>query len=94
MVNENGTDGLFDSLYSVYEQNLPTVRNLASKAEIHNYLQYLRWRRVVPSERIVGSWRSCSAPVVWQERGQTHRLQGIRYKVRGTIQYPAQRICS
>lgn len=68
--------------------------HLASKRIVQDYLQYLRWRRVVPIDEIAGPLGAFSAPVVWQERNKNLRLQGSRCKVCGTIQYPPDRICT
>lgn len=94
----NGSDALTlqvtDRIEKIRNQRHGLKGHLASKRIVQDYLQYLRWRRIVPFEKIAGPWGSYSAPVVWQERDQNLRLHGMKCKVCGTIQYPAQRICT
>jgi len=68
--------------------------HLASKRIINDYVKYLRWRGIVPMDKIPGPHAAYSAPAAWRERNANISLRGIKCKVCGTVQYPPQRVCT
>ena len=94
----NGSDALIlrvtNNIEKIKNKRRGMKAHLASKQITQDYLQYLRWRRIVPIDTIPGPLGAFSAPVVWQERDQNIRLHGMKCKVCGTIQYPPGRICT
>jgi len=68
--------------------------HLASKKVINDYKTYLTWHEILPREQAKESVRFFSAPAAWRERETNLRLQGVKCKVCGTIQFPPQRVCA
>ena len=68
--------------------------HLASKRVMTDYVKYLRWRGIVPLDRIPGPIAAYSAVAARRERDATISLRGVKCKVCGTVQYPPQRVCT
>ena len=69
-------------------------RHLESKRVISDYLQYLRWREILPNDRKRESVEFISAPAIWREREANFSLRGVKCKDCGAVQYPPQRVCA
>jgi hydroxymethylglutaryl-CoA synthase len=68
---------------------------LESKKVIADYPKYLKWRKILP----VDKGRSVLIPKpslkeMMRRQDEVLRMQGAKCKVCGTIQYPAQRVCT
>lgn len=68
--------------------------HLASKRAMDDYLQYLRWREILPKDIERKDAEFISAPAIWREREAIFPLRGVKCKACGTIQYPPQRVCA
>jgi hydroxymethylglutaryl-CoA synthase len=68
--------------------------HLTSKRVINDYLQYLRWREILPKDRERKDVEFISAPAIWREREAIYPLHGVRCKACKTTQYPPQRVCT
>jgi uncharacterized OB-fold protein len=73
-----------------------TIDNLkASKVILKDYRKYLNWRGLL--EMTTGRRRppvpTPSATCLWRERDETIRLNGVKCKQCGMVQYPPQRVC-
>jgi 3-hydroxy-3-methylglutaryl CoA synthase len=68
--------------------------HLASKRVIDDYLQYLRWREILPKDRERVDAEFICAPAIWREREANFSLRGVKCKVCGTVQFPPQRVCA
>ncbi len=68
--------------------------HLASKRAMTDYVKYLRWRSIVPLEKIPGPHAAYSAVAARRERDANISLHGVKCKACGTVQYPPQRICT
>jgi len=68
--------------------------HLASKKVVDDYKQYLIWRGLLPIELRKETVSFLSAPAAWRERDANIRLQGVKCKACGTVQYPPQRVCT
>ncbi len=68
--------------------------HLSSKRVISDYLQYLRWREILPKDRERLDAEFISAPAMWRERENNLPLRGVRCKVCGTVEFPMQRVCA
>jgi len=93
----NGSDAL---VLQVNEQ-IEKIRDrrgmkghLASKRVVNDYMRYLRWRELLPTEPGVKTVEFYSAVAAWRERDKNLRLEGSKCKVCGTVQFPPQRICT
>lgn len=93
----NGSDAF---VLQVTEQ-IEKIRNrrgmkghLGSKRVISDYLQYLRWREILPKDRERKDAEFLSAPAIWREREAIYPLRGVRCKACKTVQYPPQRVCT
>jgi len=69
-------------------------RHLASKRLITDYMKYLRWRGIVPMEKLPIPHAAYSAVAARRERDANISLHGVKCKVCGTVQYPPQRVCT
>jgi 3-hydroxy-3-methylglutaryl CoA synthase len=69
-------------------------KHLASKKVITDYKKYLVWHGILPREEAKETVRFFSAPAAWRERDANLRLQGVKCKVCGTVQFPPQRVCT
>jgi 3-hydroxy-3-methylglutaryl CoA synthase/uncharacterized OB-fold protein len=70
--------------------------HIESRRELHNYEQYLRWRRLLPIQpaaRPPVEERMPSPAAQWREVPWEMRLTGTRCVHCGTPQYPPQRVC-
>ncbi len=70
--------------------------HINSKALMHNYEQYLRWRELLelqPPARPPLEIRTPSPAAQWREVPWELRLTGTKCRVCGTPQYPPQRVC-
>lgn len=68
--------------------------HLKSKRTVEDYKTYLRWRELLPLERPSRFLGETSPPALLREVGQNIRLEGVRCTACGTVQYPAQRVCT
>jgi 3-hydroxy-3-methylglutaryl CoA synthase len=68
--------------------------NLKTKKTINDYLQYLRWREILPKDRQRVSAEFISAPALWRERDANLALRGVECSKCGALQYPPQRVCA
>jgi len=68
--------------------------HLASKKVIDDYRRYLFWRGLLPTERRVETVSFVSVPAIHRGRDAYLRLRGAKCKDCGTIQFPAQRVCT
>ena len=71
-------------------------KHLETKRQIPDYRTYLLWRGILIKDMQVYPipFGTISAPALWRERNEILRLQGVKCKVCGTIQYPPQRVCA
>ncbi|MDO8568133.1 MAG: 3-oxoacyl-[acyl-carrier-protein] synthase III C-terminal domain-containing protein [Dehalococcoidales bacterium] len=74
----------------------PTLQDyVTSKMVLKDYRKYLHWRGLV--EMVTGRRRppvpSPSVTCLWREIGQNIRLQGVKCKHCGFVQFPPQRVC-
>ena len=68
--------------------------HLASKRIMTDYLKYLRWRGILPTEKIAGPHAAYSAVAAKREYDRTISLHGSKCLSCGYVQYPPQRICT
>ena len=68
--------------------------HLASKRVISDYVKYLRWRRIVPMDKIAGPHAAYSAVAARRERDANISLHGVKCQACGTVQFPPQRVCT
>ncbi|MEA3442895.1 MAG: 3-oxoacyl-[acyl-carrier-protein] synthase III C-terminal domain-containing protein [Chloroflexota bacterium] len=68
--------------------------HLASKKITTDYLKYLRWRRIVPIDRIAGPNVSYSAVAAKRDYVKDISIHGSRCTTCGYVQYPPQRVCT
>ena len=68
--------------------------HLASKRVVDDYVKYLRWRGIIPMDKIPGPHAAYSAVAARREREANVSLLGVKCQVCGTVQYPPQRICT
>lgn len=66
--------------------------NLATKAIIPSYDDYMAFRTFAASDPETPG--GASASVIHRERDAIYRLQGVKCRVCGTLQYPPQRVCT
>jgi hydroxymethylglutaryl-CoA synthase len=66
--------------------------NLAAKAIIPSFDDYLAYRTFASTDPETPG--GASASVVHRERDAIYRLQGVKCRVCGTLQYPPQRVCT
>lgn len=67
--------------------------HLASKRVINDYIKYLRWRGILPIEKMAGPHASYSAVAAKREYNRSISLHGSRCMACGYVQYPPQRVC-
>jgi hydroxymethylglutaryl-CoA synthase len=65
---------------------------LAAKSWVPSLDDYLAYREFAATEPDAGG--SASASVIHRERDQIYRLEGVRCRQCGTLQYPPQRVCT
>lgn len=93
----NGSDAFVFQVNKQIEQirdRLGMKRHLASKRVMTDYVKYLRWRDILPMDKIPGPHAAYSAVAARRERDATISLYGAKCQVCGTVQYPPQRICT
>jgi len=67
---------------------------LNTKLQVPTYEKYLRWRRIVELEPPATAPLEQPSPVaLWRDNKSGLDLHGVKCKVCGTPQYPAQRVC-
>lgn len=83
------------------KENIEKVRDrrgvkghLASKLVMDSYVTYLRWRKLLPVPKSVAPVGYLAAPALLRESAQNIRLHAAKCNVCGTVQYPAQRVCT
>lgn len=72
-------------------------RHLTSKKAISDYRTFLSWRGFLnpESEKVYPiPYGTVSVPAIWRERNRILRLQGVKCRICGTIQFPPQRVCT
>ena len=95
----NGID-IFILQVTEHIEKIPNRRGVAGhlmpKREVPDYASYSQWRCLVSAE--AGSRRPPSSPpsssALWRERDRIFRLDGVKCKNCGTLQYPPQRVCT
>ncbi len=75
-----------------YKPKIKIDQLLAAKYIIPSIDDYLAYREFAFSDPEAGA--SASASLIHRERDTIYRLQGVRCRLCGTLQYPAQRICT
>ncbi len=75
------------------------AKHLAAKRVTDDYIGYLKWRNILPKNaplwpQAVPPVSYLSVPAIYRERDQNIRLQGVKCKNCGTVQYPVQRVCT
>ncbi len=94
----NGSDAMVlqvtDQIESLRKSRRGMKGHLSSKRVINDYLQYLRWREILPKDRERKDVEFICAPAIWREQRAIYPLNGVRCKACGTIQYPPQRVCA
>lgn len=67
---------------------------LSTKLQVNTYERYLRWRQIVELEPAATAPLEQPSPVaLWRDNKSGLALHGVKCRVCGTAQYPAQRIC-
>ncbi len=66
---------------------------IASKKDIDTYISYLKWKNIIPWERLPFPIGSVSAVSQWRESDQVVRFYGSKCKECGTVHHPRQRVC-
>ena len=70
--------------------------HLAPKKDVPDYASYAQWRGILSAE--AASRRPATSPpsssALWRERDKVFRLHGVKCNNCGTIQFPAQRVCT
>lgn len=95
----NGADAFAckvnENITKLRGQGLGMKGHLASKRVITDYLRYLKWRGIVPLDKIaappVAAYSSVAAK---REYDRNISLHGSRCKACGYVQYPPQRVCT
>jgi uncharacterized OB-fold protein len=93
----NGSDAFVFQVNKQIEKirgRLGVKGHLASKRIMTDYVKYLRWRGIVPLDRIPSPHAAYSAVAARRERDAAISLRGVKCKVCGTVQYPPQRVCT
>jgi hydroxymethylglutaryl-CoA synthase len=94
----NGSDAFVlkvtEHIEKLRKNRLGMKGHLASKRVVDDYRKYLVWRGILPYEDVPGPVRFLSAPASWREAEANLRLQGVKCRVCGTIQFPPQRVCT
>lgn len=94
----NGADALSlrvnENIPKFRSQGLGFKGHLNSKTVMNDYLKYLRWRGILPAEKIAGPHAAYSAVAAKREYDRTIRIHGSRCKTCGYVQYPPQRVCT
>ena len=95
----NGADAFVckvnESINKLRGQGLGMRGHLASKRMINDYLKYLRWRGVVPLDKVAAApIAAYSSAAAKREYDRNISLHGSKCKACGYIQYPPQRVCT
>ncbi|MDP2859608.1 MAG: zinc ribbon domain-containing protein [Bacillota bacterium] len=91
----NGADAFLLDEVKGFGQSRSVKSYLASKEVLKDYRTYLSWRGLI--EMSAGRRRppnlAPSASAIWREQAQIMRLEGVKCRRCGTVQYPPQRVC-
>ena len=94
----NGSDALAlkvnEQIDKIRDNRLGMKGHLASKRIMTDYLKYLRWRGIVPMDKIPGPLAAYSAVAAKRDYEASMSIHGSKCKACGTVQYPPQRICT
>jgi len=94
----NGSDAFALKVNEPIEKNrgnrLGMKGHLASKRVMTDYLKYLRWRGIVPLDKIPGPIAAYSAVAAKREYEANISIHGSKCKACGYVQYPPQRVCT
>ena len=72
-------------------------KHLETKRMIPDYKTYWLWRGLLNpglEPYITHHFDQVAPTILWRDRNQILRLHGVKCKACGTVQYPAQRVCS
>ncbi len=76
------------------QQGLGFKGHLESKKTISDYLKYLKWKDLLPTEKITGPHAAYSAVAAKRESSSHISIHGSKCKECGAVQFPAQRVCT
>ncbi len=94
----NGADAfafkVTDQIASLQKSNRMGMKgHLASKKITTDYLKYLKWRKMVPIDKIAGPHAAYSAVAAKREYDKSISIHGTKCTACGYVQYPPQRVC-
>ncbi len=76
------------------QKGLGVKGHLESKKTITDYLKYLQWKDLLPTEKITGPHAAYSAVAAKREVNSHISIHGSKCKECGAVQFPAQRVCT
>ncbi|RLC26462.1 MAG: 3-hydroxy-3-methylglutaryl CoA synthase [Deltaproteobacteria bacterium] len=92
----NGCDAFIFNVTSGADPNKgkKTLKTYAdSKTVIDSYHTYLKWKNIIPWDRLPFPLGSVSTTSQWRESDQMLRFYGSKCKTCGTVCHPRQRVC-